>query len=354
MTKVVIFLFGLALVIVSYQYLGYLFPANYGRLGANTLLADSTTTIEVFRAPVLDRVAYDAKLLAISGYSTTTASSTATSTSKLWPVRTVYPKVGAILPFKRVVAYYGNLYSKGMGVLGQYPSAEVLSRLKETVKAWEQADPTTPVVPALDYIAVTAQDNPGSDGKHRLRMPDEQIEKVLKMAESINAIVILEVQPGLANLQNEIKVLRPYLKKPQVHLAIDPEFCMKDSKKPGDYIGTVDAKEVNWAADYLAEIVKTNNLPPKILIVHRFTEKMVTNYKNIKTLPEVQIVLDMDGWGAKERKINTYQNFVANQPIQFTGFKLFYKNDFREKGSRIMTPSEVLKLKPQPVFIQYQ
>src|SRR5258707_7457756 len=34
-----------------------------------------------------------------------------------WPVKTAYPIPGAILPFKRIVAYYGNLYSKNMGVL---------------------------------------------------------------------------------------------------------------------------------------------------------------------------------------------------------------------------------------------
>ena len=29
---------------------------------------------------------------------------------------------------------------------------------------------------------------------------------------------------------------------------------------------------------------------------------MVTNYKEIKPLPEVQIVMDMDGWGEKAKK----------------------------------------------------
>ena len=96
------------------------------------------------------------------------------------------------------------------------------------------------------------------------------------------------------------------------------------------------------------------SLPPKILIIHRFTQGMVTNYRQIKPRPEVQVVMDMDGWGMQARKINTYRTFIHKEPVQFTGFKLFYKNDFREKGSRIMTPEEVLKLKPQPMYIQYQ
>ncbi len=81
---------------------------------------------------------------------------------------------------------------------------------------------------------------------------------------------------------------------------------------------------------------------------------MIRNYKNIKPNPQVQVVIDMDGWGAKSRKLTTYQEYVYKEPVQFTGFKLFYKNDFREANSSMMTPAEVMKLKPKPVYIQYQ
>jgi hypothetical protein len=39
--------------------------------------------------------------------------------------------------------------------------------------------------------------------------------------------------------------------------------------------------------------------------------------------------------------------------VQFTGFKLFYRND-KKNGSRLMTPAEVLALHPKPLYIQYQ
>ena len=347
--------------IVSFLYIGYLFPSRYDRARELALASgvSATDTIPVYVAPALDKEAYDLKLWQLANATTSqpepnTGSSTATSTKKeLWPVKTIYPNAGAILPFKRIVAYYGNLYSTKMGVLGEYPEAEMFSRLDAEIKKWEAADPNTPVQPALDYIAATAQESAGEDGDYSFHMPGTEIEKVLAMAKKIDAIVILEVQPGLGHLQEEIKVLEPYLKLPQVHLAIDPEFCMKNNRRPGIYIGSVDASEVNTAANYLAEIVQANNLPPKVLIVHRFTEEMVTNATDIKPLPEVQIVMDMDGWGLKSRKLNTYQ-IIHDEPVQFTGFKLFYKNDFKEENSRIMTPDEVLKVKPQPIFIQYQ
>ncbi|MDD4989288.1 MAG: hypothetical protein PHV42_02580 [Candidatus Pacebacteria bacterium] len=287
--------------------------------------------------------------------STKVASTTLKVISKLWPVKAVYPNAGAILPFKRIVAYYGNFYAKGMGVLGQYPPAEMLLKLEGEIQKWEIADPTTPVMPAIDYIAVTAQGSAGADGKYRARMPGSQIDHALDLASQVNGIVILEVQVGLSTVQTEVPLLEKYLKMPQVHLAIDPEFAMAPSgARPGTVVGTVDATDVNWAANYLAGLVRANNLPPKVLIVHRYTQAMVTNYKKITPLPEVQIVMDMDGWGSPGKKFGTYQAYEYLNPVQFTGFKLFYKNDILPPSPRMMTPSEVMKLIPRPSFIQYQ
>jgi hypothetical protein len=242
-----------------------------------------------------------------------------------------------------------------MGVLGEYPEAQVLQKLQAAAAEWQAADPTTPVIPAIDYIAVTAQGSPGSDGKYRFRMPPEQIQKAIDMAAQVHGIVVLDVQVGLSNVETEVPLLAPYLKLPNVELALDPEFAMQASgRPPGTVIGTLDASDINFAANYLANLVQQNDLPPKILVVHRFTEGMVTHYKQIKPLPEVQIVMDMDGWGFPAKKINTYDYVIAPEPVQFTGFKLFYKADLRPPSTRMLTPAEILKLIPQPVFIQYQ
>lgn len=275
-------------------------------------------------------------------------------TSGRWPVKTAFPLPGALLPFKRIIAYYGNLYSTRMGVLGEYPEAQMLQMLQDECKKWQKADSSLQVVPALHYIAVTAQGSPGAGGTYRLRMPFAQIDKVIKMAEKINALVFIDIQVGLSTLQKEVPEFEKYFKMPHVHFGIDPEFSMKGGQAPGKVVGTFDAADINYTTEYLAKIVKDNNLPPKILVVHRFTKNMVTNTKQIKMRPEVQIVMDMDGWGHQARKINTYRQFIYPEPVQFTGFKLFYKNDLKEANSHVMTPDEVLKLKPAPVYIQYQ
>lgn len=271
-----------------------------------------------------------------------------------WPAKAVYPNPGAVLPFKRIVAYYGNLYSKNMGILGEFPPDEMLRRLKVELKKWQEADTSIPVQPALHYIAITAQGSPGKDGKYRLRMPFKQIDSVLHIASRINALVFLDIQVGFSNVQAEVPTLEKYLKMPNVHLGIDPEFSMKTGKRPGKVIGTMDASDVNFASNYLANLAKANGLPPKILVVHRFTRPMITNYKSIKTHPDVQIVMDMDGWGEPSLKYDSYKDYISHEPVQFTGFKLFYKNDIRKKNSRMLTPKEVLAQKPSPIYIQYQ
>ncbi len=292
----------------------------------------------------------------LSLISTSTATSTvniATST-RLWPVQAPYPLDGAIFPFKRIIAYYGNYYSKNMGVLGQYPADEMLSMLQAEVNKWNLADPGTPASPALQYIAVTAQGYKGNDGKYRSRMPSDQIDKTISLASEINGIVILDVQIGQSTLENEIPPLLKYLKMPQVNLAIDPEFAMKASQVPGaEYVGTIDAVDINYVINFLAKLVKEYDLPPKILIIHRYRENMVTNYKEIEKIPEVQVVMNMDGWGDIGGKMAIYQEYITDQPVQFAGIKLFYHNDTLA-SSTMMTPDEILKLTPEPIYIQYQ
>jgi len=277
-----------------------------------------------------------------------------------WPVKTVYPNPGAVLPFKRIVAYYGNLYSKRMGVLGEYPPDQMLGMLKGEVKKWQAADTTIPVIPALHYIAVTAQGSAGKDGKYRARMPFKHIDSILHMAARINALVFLDIQVGFSNVQAEVPLLEKYLSMPNVHLGIDAEFAMKPGMRVGKNVGTFDAADVNWCSEYLAKLVKAHNLPPKVFVVHRWTQKMITNYKQIRTRPDVQIVMDMDGWGPQQLKMDTYRNYEWAQPVQFTGFKLFYKNDVKTlakvkyAATTMLTPKQVLALKPSPIYIQYQ
>lgn len=264
---------------------------------------------------------------------------------------------GAILPGKRIIAFYGNIRSKGMGILGREPKDQMFRKFEKVLAEWQAADPSIPVQAALHNVTITAQGTPGKDGKWRLMNSKATIAEVLKWAKEHNCILFLDVQPGHSTLQAELPKLEQYLKDPIVHLGIDPEFSLSTMPgvRPNQKIGTLDAKDVNFTVNFLARIVSENHLPPKVLTVHRFTRKMITNYKNIKLDPRVQIVMHMDGHGEPTLKKDSYHDYIQTEPVQYTGFKLFYEYDARPKPHHIMTPKEVLtELTPKPLYIQYQ
>ena len=273
-----------------------------------------------------------------------------------WPVRGPEPLAGSILPAKRIVAFYGNPLSKRMGILGEIPYDQMLAKLDSFVAQWHAADPSTPVMPALHLIASVAQPLPGKDNMYRQRSHPDLIEKIYGFAKSRGAITILDIQTGKSTVEAEIPVLLPFLSRPDVHLGLDPEFYMhhnREGRIPGSKIGSMDASDVNYAIDQLAALVTKYHLPPKVLVIHRFTTNMLTNANKIKRDPRVQVVINMDGWGQPWLKFDTYKTCEVKEPVQFTGFKLFFHNDTK-KGDPLLTPAEVLRLHPQPLYIQYQ
>lgn len=280
------------------------------------------------------------------------ASAPARPAAREWPAPPT-PLPGALLPANRIVAYYGNPLSKRMGILGEIPPDQMLARLEQTAAEWQKADTTVKVLPALHLIATVAQGQPGPEKMYRLRMSDSIIERVAGWAEQKGWLLFLDIQPGHSTVQKEMPHILEYLKRPYVHFALDPEFAMTgrgDGALPGKKIGTLDAKEINWAIDTVAKLVTAYNLPPKVLVIHRFTERMITNYDQIRRDPRVQVVIDMDGFGPPSLKRSTWRYVITREPVQYTGVKLFYKND-----KPLLTPSQTLEaFAPVPVYIQYQ
>jgi hypothetical protein len=296
--------------------------------------------------------------------------------SAKWPVKGPDSLPGSLLPEHRIIAYYGNPRSTRMGIMGQVPPDSMLPRLEKVAMEWALADPERKVMPALHLIATVAQGAPGAGKKYRLRMGDSLINTVASWAEERGWIVFLDIQIGHSTVAAELEPLIPFLQRPYVHLALDPEFAMKNGGLPGRRIGTLDAKDVNHAVDVLAEVVTEHKLPPKVLVVHRFTRKMLTNTDSIRLDPRVQVVIQMDGFGAPAHKQDAYRLWISPHPVQYTGFKLFYKNDrdprtkvagFEPSCDRVtyelvgcgddglMTPEQVIgSLYPVPLYIQYQ
>ena len=271
-----------------------------------------------------------------------------------WPSIPTAP--GALLTGKRIIAYYGNPHSTKMGVLGEYPEAQMLAMLDTTVRAWAVADPATPVVPAIHLVAVIAQGAPGSDGMWRRREDSTMIEKTYGWARSRNGVLFLDIQASHSTLQQELPPLLRYLERPDVHLGIDPEFYMhhdKEGVRPSAKIGMMMAADVNYVIRTLDQLVTEKHLPPKVLVVHRFTRLMVPDAEAIRPTKNVQVVMHMDGWGPPWLKFDSFRDYIVQYPVQFTGFKLFYHNDTK-KGDALLLPRELLRMQPRLSYVQYQ
>ena len=259
------------------------------------------------------------------------------------------PLVGAILPDYRVVTFYGHPHDPAMGIVGEYAIEDLGAMLEREAANYAAADPSRPVIPAFEIIATVAQRDPGVDGTYILDTSLETLTTYIDYAAANGMLVILDLQIGRGTVASEIEKVRDLLAFANVHLAIDPEFAVAEGEIPGEYIGSVTAESITYAQQVLAEISAEQGIPPKLLIVHQFREDMIQNKEQLAPYPGVQLVIDADGYGAPELKTAVYNFLVRDEPVEFAGVKLFYRQDVP-----IMTPQEILALVPSPDVIIYQ
>lgn len=253
------------------------------------------------------------------------------------------------LPNWRILSYYGFPTNELMGILGEHPKEELLPILQEQAAAYEAADPSRPVKLAYEVIASVAQRDAGADGNYLEYTDPRWIQEYVDFTAENNLLLILDMQYGRNSTAQEIDAVEEYLRYPHVHLALDPEFHVVEGEVPGEDLGQIDASDVNYALQRLAQLSYDYGLPPKILIVHQFNLYSITNKEQIAEIDGVQFVLEVDGWGDPDMKRETYSVVSGEVPFQFYGFKLWYRQDVP-----LMTPEEVLALVPSPDIVIYQ
>lgn len=262
------------------------------------------------------------------------------------PTTHVAPR-GSLLKDHLLVTLYGNPRSRLMGALGEQTGEARVARLKAQAAAYTAVSPK-PVLMAYHLVAIVAQCTAGTDGLWRRRETSDVIQSLLTEARAHGFRLILDIQPGHSTVAAEVRALLPFLKEPDVDLALDPEFSMAECEVPGRQIGQMSAADVNTALDLLEREITSRNLPPKILIVHQFRLDMLPDKARIRTSALVDVVLDMDGFGSQSLKLASYRT-VMRQPLAFPGIKLFYKQD-----TNLYSPAQVLALSPRPAVVIYQ
>lgn len=254
----------------------------------------------------------------------------------------------SVLPEHRVVAHYGAPQAEALGILGIGPIAGVGPRLERTARRY--AGPRRkPVLPAMELISVIVTAAPGGDGRHRFRQDPATIRRYLRAARRARALLILDIQPGRSDFLIEARALRQFLVEPDVGLALDPEWRMRPGEVPGRVIGQVDAEEVNRVSGWLARLVKTRDLPDKLVLVHQFEDGMIERRGRLRPHRGIDFVLNADGFGTAPAKTATYGRVTRGGHGFATGFKLF-----REEDTGLMSPARVMRLRPRPDVVVYE
>jgi len=267
-------------------------------------------------------------------------------------IEDVFAESDRIFPERRVVAFYGAPQDEALGALGDGKPGEVALRLRKQADVYDR--PSRPVIPALELIATVANASPGDNGLYNTQQPDEVIDEYLKLARANGALLLLDIQPGRGDFEEEIERLEPYLVQPDVGLALDPEWNVGPDGIPGQVIGSIDADAVNEASEYLQGLVEANDLPQKLLVVHQFTDGMIEDKESLLPRPDVAVTLNVDGFGDPPNKVAKYEELgplgSTGTPEELpAGFKLFYEED-----TNLMQPRQVLRLRPQPDFVVYE
>jgi hypothetical protein len=251
---------------------------------------------------------------------------------------------GELFPDERVVGYYGAP-QMGATIIGRKSVQGAKKGLRKQAKPYEGEG--REVVPGFDLVAVLATADSGGDGKYRSRQSNRVIEEYSRAAEALNGRLILDVQPGQSTFIKEVRALREWLVRPNVDIALDPEWNVGPHGRPGHTVGSVNAKTLNRVSAYMSNLIERENLPQKALVIHQFRDGSVKNRKGIKEPAGVDVVLNFDGIGGAAAKKAGYARLTRED--LFAGFSLFYRLD---RG--LMKPGEILRLEPEPDFLLYQ
>ncbi len=252
-----------------------------------------------------------------------------------------------VFPAYRVVAYYGGPDGPALGVLGSADPDTIAGSI--SARAAQYAPFGRRIQPAMELIVTVARPCGAAYPLCSGAIPDEAIQRYLDAAHRHKLLLILDFQPGRGEFLPQVQAVEPYLKDPSVSVALDPEWKLGPGEFPMQVIGSASAASVNAVSLYLSGLVRRNNLPDKLLVVHQFTRAMLPDRGNIVRRPDLETVFHADGFGGQQAKVKIYRGLAFPSPPFHAGLKLFFNQDYD-----LMSPAQVMSLRPQPDIVTYQ
>lgn len=255
-----------------------------------------------------------------------------------------------ILPRYRVVTFYGVGGSPTLGILGAGTPDQAAAAVEARAAAY--ASYGRPVQPAMELIATVALGSPGPNGDYSSAGDPASVSAFLAVAKRHKQLLILDFQPGRSEFLPQVQRFAPFLLDPNVGVALDPEWKVGPGQRPGGgRIGSSSAASINAVGAYLSALVRAHNLPQKLFVVHQFNLAMLPDRGNIVRYPGLATVIHADGLGPTVTKVNVYRQLGIPAPPFFAGFKAFFNRAF---DPTLMSPAQIMALRPRPDLISYE
>jgi len=269
--------------------------------------------------------------------------------SRLSPGHDAGPLAASPIEHNRIVTYYGTPRTPSMGILGQHTPEQAADLLEARAGRFREIDPATPVLAALHLVYAVAQPQSDKDGLYLSYVDDYTVRQYLDLARRRGFVLILDLQIGHSNALAEVEKVAKYLAEPDVFIALDPEFALRGAARPGATIGAIDASDVNAVQWYLGKFSEQRQLPKKMLIVHQFQAEMITHAEAIEHHSDVDLAVDMDGYGPADIKLVKYARYGAAPYATFGGIKVFLEHD-----PDPLTERQLLSLTPKASLFVFQ
>jgi hypothetical protein len=256
----------------------------------------------------------------------------------------------SILLNNDIIAFYGHPASRNMGILGRHPIEELDTMLTNVAAEYAAANGGRGVRRAFYIIFGTVWPK-GDIGI----INEELLTRWVEYGLERDILIFIDHQIGRYDPVNSLKRMLPWLRYPNVHLALDPEWR---TENPMREIGSITAEELNQAQQVMDEYIRENKISgERLLVVHQFNWRMIADREKVKSDYErVRLVHCADGFGIPRIKRDTYAYNAQAQNMPIKGFKLFYNSGIPGAGfdQPLLTPAEVYNLNPRPYVIMYQ
>ena len=256
---------------------------------------------------------------------------------------------GLVFPGRRMVALYGHPHTRALGALGEQSPTEAAQLALQYAKQYQQFS-DVPFIPAFEIIATVASAGAGDDGFYSDVTAEPDLAPSIDAISEVGGYAIIDLQPGRANLLDQAKLYVDLLKRPNVGLALDPEWKLYGNQVHLEQVGHVEIAEVNEVSQWLAQLVRENNLPQKVFMLHQLQVQMIRDRNQMVQHPELATVIHVDGHGTPAAKMQTWD--VIREDLQ-PWVWLAWKN-FIDEDKPMLNAEQTMGIEPRPWFVSFQ